>query len=224
MPAIRHGIGATPASAIRVSPPTTRRGDADLRERPALAVHRLEVGARLDLRQLDLEQQLAVLERRRAPVRLVREPVELLDRELAPVRPQPRSERDERRRHVGRMRRGAEPVREDRVLAVLAVARVAAVAAVEAAAVAEAPVPAPRRLQEVPAEGAHVAELRRRREPARLAQRRGDRRLDLELSERRPGSDRAAVARRAARRRARRRGVSAWSRPSCSIGTTSVPP
>src|SRR5512141_2116235 len=90
------------------------------------------------------------------------------------------------------MRRRAEVVREDRVLAVLAVARVAAVTAVEAAVVAEPPVPAPRRLEEVAAERAHVAELRRRRKPARLAQRVRNPRLDLELAERRPRADHPA--------------------------------
>src|SRR5438552_10313522 len=109
-----------------------RSGDAHLRERPSLAVHRLEVRARLHRRQLDLEEQLALRERRRVPVAVVREPVELLDRELAAVRPQSRAERDERGSDIGRMRRGAEAVREDRVLAMLAVARMAAVAAVQA--------------------------------------------------------------------------------------------
>src|SRR4051794_37227607 len=170
-----------------------RRGDADLRERPPLAVHRLEVGACLDLRQLDLEDELAVLERRRAPVALVRQPIELLDRELAPVRPQPGAERDERRRNVRGMRRGAEAVREDRVLAVLAVTGMAAVAAVQPAREVESPVPATGRLEEVAAERAHVPELRRRREPAGLAQRLGNRRLDLELRQRGPCTDRRAL-------------------------------
>src|SRR5690242_10009894 len=60
--------------------------NAHLRERPALAVHRLEVDARLNRRQFDLEQELAVLESRRAAITLVREPIQLLDRELALAR------------------------------------------------------------------------------------------------------------------------------------------
>ena len=44
-----HGIGATPDSASRTSLAEARRGDADERERPARAVHRLQVGARLRL-------------------------------------------------------------------------------------------------------------------------------------------------------------------------------
>ncbi len=66
-------------------------------------------------------------------VGLVGKPVEVGERELAARRVQARVEREQRGRDVGRMRRGAEVVREDRVLAVLALARVAAVAAVEAA-------------------------------------------------------------------------------------------
>src|SRR5690242_1993051 len=87
------------------------------------------------------------------------------------------------------MRRGAELVREDRVLAVLAVARVTAIPAVQPARVAEPPVPAPRRLEQIPPERAHVPELRGRREPARLAQRIRDPGLDLELGQGRPGTD-----------------------------------
>src|SRR5207248_10748074 len=75
----------------------------------------------------------------------------------------------------------------------LAVPRVAAVAAVQTAGVLEPPVPAARRLQEVPADRAHVPQLWRRREPARLAERLGSRERRLELSERRPGADRVAV-------------------------------
>ena len=63
----------------------------------------------------------------------------------------------------------------------------------QAARVIETPVPAARRLQEVAAERARVPELRRRREPARLPQRLGDRGLDLELRERRPRADHAVV-------------------------------
>src|SRR5581483_12435266 len=174
-----------PGKAESNLPTDTSGRDSDLGEGPALAVHRLQVDARLDLRQLDLEDQLAGLEGRRPPVGLVRQPVQVRHRQLAPRRPQRRPERDECRGDVGGMRRRAEVVREARVLAVLALPGMAALAAVATARVLEAPVPAPGLLQEVPAERAHVAELRRGREPARLAQRVGNRGLDLELGERR---------------------------------------
>ena len=83
---IRHGIGATPGERDARLAADLRHGDADLRERPALSVHRLEVDALWSVRQLDLEDQFAGLERRRAAVVLVGEAVQLLDRELAPVR------------------------------------------------------------------------------------------------------------------------------------------
>src|SRR5438132_192322 len=63
-----------------------------------------------------------------------------------------RAVREQRCRRVGRMRGGAEVVREDRVLAVLALTRMAAVAAVQPARVLQAPIPAARRLQQVAAE------------------------------------------------------------------------
>ena len=87
------------------------------------------------------------------------------------------------------MRGRTEVVREDRVLAVLAGACVANVAAVQPARELQAPVPAARRLEQVPGERAHVPELRRRREPARLAEHVGDLCSGLELGERRPGAD-----------------------------------
>src|SRR5439155_2647189 len=114
-------------------------------------------------------------------------------RELAPTGAQPRAERDERSRHVRGMRRGAEPVREDRVLAMLAVAGVTPVPAVQTTRVVEPPVPAASRLEEVATERAHVAKLWRGREPARLPQRIGDRRLHLKLRERRAGTDHAVL-------------------------------
>src|SRR5207244_12301708 len=132
---------------------------------------------RLDGRQLQLEDQLTGLERDDVAIRLVRQPVELTDRQLALRRVQPRVEREQRRSEVGWMRRRAEVVREDRVRAMLALLCVTAVAAVQPARVLEPPVPAARRLEQVAADRAHVAELRRRREPAGLAQRVGDLRL-----------------------------------------------
>jgi hypothetical protein len=60
---------------------------------------------------------------------------------------------------------------------------------VEAAGELEPPVPAAGRLEQVPADGAHVPELRARGQPARLAQRLGHLGVDLELAERRPGAD-----------------------------------
>ena len=151
---------------------------------------------------------------------VVRQPVQLGERELAPVGPHGRAEREQGRGRVGRVRRGAEVVREDRVLAVLALARVAAVAAVEPAREREPPVPAPGRLEEVAADRPHVPELRRGREPARLPQRRRHLRVGLELGERRPGADpertlwpEPRLRRRAARRRATWTSVSAPNEP-----------
>src|SRR4051794_36370616 len=83
------------------------------------------------------------------------------------------------------MRRRAHLVAEDRVLSVLAGLGVAAVAAVEEAREVEPPVPAPRRLEEIAADRAHRAQLRRRGEPTRLTQRLRDLWVDFELRERR---------------------------------------
>ena len=138
---------------------------------------------------VELEDQLSGLERGHAAVVLGRKPVEVGDRKLARRRSHRRSERDQRRRHVGRMRRRAVAVPEDRVLAVLAGTGVAGVPAVQAARELEAPVPAASRLQEVAADRAHVAELRARREPARLAERIRDLRVGLELAQGRAGTD-----------------------------------
>src|SRR3954468_6718978 len=87
------------------------------------------------------------------------------------------------------MRRRAEVVRENRVLAMLSFPRVTAIAAVEAAWIVEPPVPAAGRLEEVAADRPHIAKLRRRGEAAGLAQRVGDLRIDLELAERRTRAD-----------------------------------
>ena len=113
--------------------------------------------------------------------------------QLAAVRPERRPERNERGRHIGGVRGGTEVVREDCVLAVLALACMAAVAPVETARILEPPVPAARRLEQVAADRAHVAELRGRSEPARLAQRTGDVRIVLELGKRRARADAVAV-------------------------------
>src|SRR5204863_10166481 len=92
------------------------------------------------------------------------------------------------------MRRRAALVAEDRVLAVLAPACVTQVPAVQVALEPEPPVPATRGLEKVPAERAHRAELRRRRERARLAQHLGDLGIHLELGERRCGADNNVLA------------------------------
>src|SRR5919206_4770475 len=86
------------------------------------------------------------------------------------------------------MRRRAPRVPEDRVLAMLTLARVTDIAAVQVARKAEPPVPAAGRLQQIAAERAHRAKLRRRRQHARLPQGLRDLRIDLELCERRAGS------------------------------------
>ena len=79
------------------------------------------------------------------------------------------------------------------MLAVLALLREALVAAVQAARPVQAPVPAARLLQQVAGERAHVAQLRARREAARLAQRSGHLRIALELRERRARADAVPV-------------------------------
>jgi hypothetical protein len=166
-----------------------RRGDADERERPPLPVHRLQVDRPRRGGNVDLEDQLARLERGRRAVVLGRQAVEVGDGELACRRAERRVQREQRGGHVRRMRRGAEVVGEDRVLAVLAFARMAAVAAVQPARELEPPVPAPCRLEEVAAERSHIPQLRARGEPARFAQCSGDLRRRLELRERRPRAD-----------------------------------
>jgi xanthine dehydrogenase YagS FAD-binding subunit len=108
----------------------------------------------------DLENHPSVGERRHPAVVLGRQPVQLGERQLSAVRPNRRVEREQRRRHVRRVRRRAVVVAEDRVLAVLALAREALVAAVQTAGPIQAPVPAAGRLQEVSRKRSHVAQLR----------------------------------------------------------------
>ena len=91
------------------------------------------------------------------------------------------------------MRRGAEVVGEDGVLAVLAFVGEAFVAAMQTAWPLQAPVPAAGRLEQVAAERSCIAQLRARGEPAGLAQRRGDPSVAFELRERRPGADHVSV-------------------------------
>ena len=87
------------------------------------------------------------------------------------------------------MRRRAALVAEDRVLAVLPGLGMAHVAAVEIAGKLEPPVPASGRLQQVSAQRAHRAQLRRRSERARFAQDLRDLRIDFELGQGRTRSD-----------------------------------
>ena len=87
----------------------------------------------------------------------------------------------------------AEVVGEDRVLAMLALACVTRIAAVQAAGELEPPVPAAGGLQEVAADRADRAQLRRRGEAARLAEGFWNLRIGLQLAERRPGADRRPV-------------------------------
>ena len=188
-PSRSHGTGATPASATRVRLAVPCRRHPDEREPEALAVHRLQVDGGIAGRQLELEQYLALLERDEPHVACLGQAVEVCERKLAAVRADGRVERQQRRREVRRVRRGAEVVPEDRVLAVLPFAGMAPVASVEAARVLEAPVPAAGRLEQVPADGGHVPELGRCREPACLSQRGGDLLALLELGERRPRAD-----------------------------------
>src|SRR5207247_8519610 len=79
------------------------------------------------------------------------------------------------------------------VLTGLALPRVAAVADVQIAGEVEAPIPAARRLAEVPPDRSHRPELGRRGERARLSESVRDLRVDLKLGKRRAGSDRRAV-------------------------------
>src|SRR3954468_22718556 len=91
------------------------------------------------------------------------------------------------------MRRRAEVVREDRMLAMLSLARMAPVAAVQPARILEPPVPAARRLQQIAADRSHIAQLWRRREAAGFAQRVRDLRIDLKLGQGRAGADDAVI-------------------------------
>src|SRR5262245_43261781 len=87
------------------------------------------------------------------------------------------------------MRRRAEIVAKDCVLAMRAGLRMTAVAAVKEAGKCESPVPAACRLEEVPTDGAHRAKLRRGRLRARLPQYLWNLRICLELRERCPRAD-----------------------------------
>src|SRR5215208_5769890 len=91
------------------------------------------------------------------------------------------------------MGRRAALVAEDRVLAVDALARVAAVAAVQEAWVLQPPVPAARRLEQIPADRAHRAQLGRGGQRARLAERLRDLRFELQLGQRRARADRRSL-------------------------------
>jgi hypothetical protein len=146
-----------------------RRRDADLRERPLLPVHGLQVDARLGRRHVDIEDQLARLQPDDVAVALVRHAVELEERKFPARRADACVEREQRHRNVGGMRRRAEVVREDRMLAMFALARMATVAAVQPARILQPPVPAARRLEKVAAERSHVSQLRRRSEAACFA-------------------------------------------------------
>src|SRR6266566_3636255 len=84
-------------------------------------------------------------------------------------------------------------VAEDRMLAVNALARVATVASMQVARKLEAPVPAPRRLEQIPADRSHRSELRRRRQRASFPERLRDLQVGLELPQRRPGTDLRAL-------------------------------
>ena len=178
---------------MRVPAGAARRGDTDEREGEQTAIHRLEVGARLRRGHVELEDQLAGLECRHLAVVIRRKAVEVRERQLASVCSQRRVEREQGGGGIRGVRRRAGRVRKDGVLAVHSRAGEAAVAAMEPTGVLEPPVPAARRLEEVAADRAHRAELRRRREPAGLAQRVRDLRVRFELAERRPCPDSRAV-------------------------------
>ena len=135
---------------------------------------------------LDREDQLAGLERRRPPVVLGRQPVERRDRQLAPVgadrRVRARAARRRRRKDAPRRRSRS---RRSRARRARPRGRSTRRRRGDGTASFEPPVPAARRLQEVACERPHVAELRARGEPARLAQHVGNLRVALELGERR---------------------------------------
>ena len=188
-----QGTGATPESAEPRLAAGAGHGDADERERECLAVHRLQVRARVRLGNFELEDQLAGPQGEGGAVGVGRQPVELGDRQLPLARPQPGIERDERGRRIRRMRRGAALVAEDRMLAVGARLREAALAAVEPARELQPPVPAARRLQEVAADRPHRPHLRRGGEAAGLAEGVRHLRVDLELRQGRAGADRRAL-------------------------------
>ena len=190
-----QGTGATPASDEPRLGLVARRRHADERERPAPAVHRLEVrgGERptSSSRISSPSASVVVSGRRRSAAGRAR-------------RAGARAGRCARsRRARGAPRRGRRDARRRRSsFAKIACSRCspfpreAAVAAVQVARKLQAPVPAARRLEEVAADRAHRAQLRRGRERAGLAQRRRDLRVGLELGERRPGTDPAVLGSR----------------------------
>ena len=184
-----QGIGATPQSASRTSLPNRAAATPTRANAHFSPVGRLQIRARVGLRDIEIDDDLVVVERDDVTVVLARQPVDLGDRQLAAARPHRCVEREQRGRRIGRVGRRRPVVAEDRVLAVLAVHREAAVAAVEVARKAHAPVPAAGRLAKVAADRPHRAQLGRRRRRARLAQRLRDLRIDLELGQRRPGAD-----------------------------------
>src|SRR5205823_13833764 len=114
-----------------------RRRYSHERERPLAPVHRLQVRRGLGCRYIDFEDQLVGLERGRAAVVGGRQAVEVGSRELALGRAERRPEPDGRRSGVGRMRRGAALVPEDRMLTMRAVLCEATLAAVQPAVEAE---------------------------------------------------------------------------------------
>ncbi len=148
-----------------------RRGDGDEREGVARPVAHLAVGRVLRHRQrreLDGGDQLAGLQRRVALGMVAREPMELEERQAPDagrtLHVDDGIERGQRDAHVGGMDgdarlRGAE----DRVIAVEAVDRVAAlagVALVAARSVVVVEIGAAGALEQVAADGGHVADLR----------------------------------------------------------------
>src|SRR5262249_35238119 len=126
-----QGIGAAPASA--------RRTPSEVRAAAGPTGANVDLGRHIALRSgaaprcgrgRELEDQRAGLEGSDVAVVLGGEPVQVGNRELAPVSVDRRAQGQERRGRVGRVRGGTAFVPEDRVLAVRALARVTAVAAV----------------------------------------------------------------------------------------------
>ncbi len=104
----RHGGDAGKREARRG--PAPHRRNPDERERPALALHRLQVDGRVAVRHLDGEHELTRLERGRPAVVLRRQPVERRDRQ-APLA----SSRAWRRARAAQLRRRRDvPMRRSR--------------------------------------------------------------------------------------------------------------
>ena len=185
-----QGTGAAPESAIRSrrrrGPQRPRRGRTPTASGPSPSGRRS-----IDLGHVELEDQLAGLERRRRAVVVGRQPVELGEAELAAVGA-------DRAPRASSAAAGSEGCADaQRSFPKNACSRCCppwrgSGAAVQIARELEAPVPAARRLEQVAADRAHVAELRRGGEPACLPERRRNLRIGFELGERRPGADRAA--------------------------------